>query len=119
MRALLSQASFETSSEYRGSFSVCIHSARRSSGRASTPTSSGAEEAAVEFLVLPQKADDYYGPNQSMVAALKAKNIASSIVGDVVEKPGVIIIDKTFEKMLEHPRVDPFWAAFEREMGTK
>ena len=29
-------------------------------------------EAAVEFLVLPQKADDYYGPNQNMVAALKA-----------------------------------------------
>ena len=56
---------------------------------------------------------------EAVVAALKAKNIASSIVGDVVEKPGVIIIDKTFEKMLEHPRVDPFWAAFEREMGTK
>ena len=29
-------------------------------------------EAQLEFLVLPQKAEDYYGPNQNMVAALKA-----------------------------------------------
>jgi hypothetical protein len=29
-------------------------------------------EAQIEFLVLPQRADDYYGPNQNMVAALKA-----------------------------------------------
>ncbi len=29
-------------------------------------------EATVEFLVLPQRADDYYGPNQNLVAALKA-----------------------------------------------
>jgi hypothetical protein len=29
-------------------------------------------EAQIEFLVLPQKAEDYYGPNQNMVAALKA-----------------------------------------------
>ncbi len=29
-------------------------------------------EAQIEFLVLPQKAEDYYGPNQNMTAALKA-----------------------------------------------
>ena len=29
-------------------------------------------EAQVEFMVFPQKADDYYGPNQNMIAALKA-----------------------------------------------
>jgi hypothetical protein len=29
-------------------------------------------EAQIEFIVPPQRADDYYGPNQNMVAALKA-----------------------------------------------
>ncbi len=29
-------------------------------------------EAQIEFLVLPQRADDYYGPNENLIAALKA-----------------------------------------------
>lgn len=54
---------------------------------------------------------------QAVIDALKSKNIDASVVGEVVEKPGVTIVEKGIAKNLKHPRIDPFWAAFAKE-GT-
>jgi hydrogenase expression/formation protein HypE len=50
---------------------------------------------------------------QEIVAALSQKGIASSIVGQLIDpKHGMILVEEGQEKKLEHPLVDPFWAAF-------
>jgi hydrogenase expression/formation protein HypE len=52
-----------------------------------------------------------------VVEKLREKNIASSIVGDVIaEKKGILLVEAGCEKPLEHPRIDPFWAAFDKAL---
>ena len=49
----------------------------------------------------------------AVLAALKAEDIEASDVGEVVEaSKGIRVIEKGHEFELEHPQVDPFWAAF-------
>lgn len=48
-----------------------------------------------------------------VVGALSQKGIPSSIVGQLTDpKHGMVLVEKGKEKKLEHPLVDPFWAAF-------
>lgn len=57
---------------------------------------------------------------QAVVDRLKKDNIDSSIAGDVVEKSkGIVVVENGRETKLEHPRVDPFWMAFAKEMGMQ
>jgi hydrogenase expression/formation protein HypE len=50
---------------------------------------------------------------QEIVAALSQKGIPSSIVGQLINpKHGMILVEEGKEKKLQHPLVDPFWAAF-------
>jgi hydrogenase expression/formation protein HypE len=51
---------------------------------------------------------------QALLAAFHGVSIPAAIVGEVTEKDqGLVLIDEGSESPLEHPRVDPFWAAFE------
>jgi hydrogenase maturation factor len=48
-----------------------------------------------------------------VIELLRREKIPASIVGEVVaEKRGIRLIEGGKERPLEHPRVDPFWAAF-------
>jgi len=48
-----------------------------------------------------------------VVAALSQKGISSSIVGQLIDpRHGMILVEEGKERKLEHPLVDPFWAAF-------
>ena len=50
---------------------------------------------------------------REIVEALSQKDIASSIVGELIEPQyGMILVEGGTEKRLEHPIVDPFWKAF-------
>jgi len=52
-----------------------------------------------------------YAP--SVVARLNARNIKSSIVGELTpKKRGLVMVEFGREMKLEHPIVDPFWNAF-------
>jgi len=54
-------------------------------------------------------------PNKAgeVVTRLGDKGIPSSIVGEVVEEDrGIVLCEGGKERPLDHPRVDPFWAAF-------
>jgi hydrogenase maturation factor len=54
---------------------------------------------------------------QEVVAALSAKGIAASIVGELVKpRHGMILVENKKERKLEHPLVDPFWAVFFRAL---
>lgn len=49
------------------------------------------------------------------IAALKKEGISASIVGEAVpQKEGIRLFEKGKGRILEHPRIDPFWAAFEK-----
>ncbi len=68
-------------------------------------------EGTLIITVRPHKVD-------ALLAALAAKGIAASVVGEVVPpEQGLTLIVDGKEQPLEHPRVDPFWAAFSRAMG--
>lgn len=57
---------------------------------------------------------------QEVVDKLKKNNIDSTICGDVTDKKhGITVVENGKETELKHPRIDPFWAAFAREMGSK
>ncbi len=57
---------------------------------------------------------------EQVVSKLKEKDIASSVVGEVTpEEKGILLIQSGREKRLEHPRVDPFWPAFEKVLRQK
>jgi hydrogenase maturation factor len=57
---------------------------------------------------------------QEVVDRLKKNNIDSSICGEVMDKKhGITVVDNGRETELKHPRIDPFWAAFAREMASK
>lgn len=50
---------------------------------------------------------------QEVVEALSAKQILSSIVGELTNpQHGITLIEEGKERKLEHPVVDPFWKAF-------
>lgn len=52
-----------------------------------------------------------------VLAALRGKNIAASIAGEIVEaRHGLRVVDGGRERPLEHPEVDPFWAAFAKTL---
>ena len=54
-----------------------------------------------------------------VIRVLGDKGIEASIVGEVTPKEhGMTIHDGSRERPLEHPRVDPFWAAFGEAMAT-
>ncbi len=58
--------------------------------------------------------------SEQVVRKLKEKNIASSVVGEVIpEEKGILLVEGNREKHLEHPRVDPFWIAFEKVLREK
>jgi hydrogenase maturation factor len=57
---------------------------------------------------------------EQIVKKLKDKNIASSVVGEVIsEEKGILLVEGGRERRLEHPRVDPFWSAFEKALREK
>lgn len=46
---------------------------------------------------------------------IKKRGIPASVVGEITESDGSIIITENgIDKELEHPRIDPFWEAFDR-----
>lgn len=50
---------------------------------------------------------------EAVVQALARKGIKSSIAGELTEPAkGMILVENSQEKKLEHPIVDPFWKAF-------
>ncbi|MFH1003679.1 MAG: AIR synthase-related protein, partial [Chloroflexota bacterium] len=54
---------------------------------------------------------------QAIVAALSAKGIPSSIVGELTEpQRGMVLVSGGVAGKLVHPIVDPFWMAFYRAM---
>ncbi len=54
---------------------------------------------------------------EEIVEALSRKGIPSSIVGELISpKHRMILVEEGKEKKLEHPLVDPFWAAFYRAL---
>lgn len=68
-------------------------------------------EGTLIITVRPHKAE-------AVVAALAEKGIAASIVGEVVPRDeGCVLVSNGSSEPLEHPRVDPFWAAFGRAMA--
>ncbi len=72
---------------------------------------SSISEGTLLITAKADKADD-------IVKKLEQNNIHASIVGDVMEKSrGINIIEDGMEKKLEHPRIDPFWVAFAKELG--
>ena len=72
---------------------------------------SSISEGSLIITVVPNKAKD-------VIDELNKNNIDASIVGEIVdEKEDIIIIENNKEKKLEHPRIDPFWGAFAKEMG--
>ncbi len=70
-------------------------------------------EGTLIVTVRPHKAE-------ALLAALEAKGIAASVVGEVVPpEQGLTLVVGGQERRLEHPRVDPFWAAFGRVMAER
>ena len=50
-----------------------------------------------------------------LVAAFKKAGILSGVAGEVTgQEPGVKIVSSGRERMLEHPKVDPYWALVEQ-----
>ncbi|HDQ26840.1 MAG TPA: AIR synthase [bacterium] len=71
---------------------------------------SSISEGTLLITARPEKTDE-------IISRLKAGGINASACGDVVKKDrGITVVEGGKESKLEHPRVDPFWAAFAREM---
>ena len=50
---------------------------------------------------------------QDVIKAISQKGIKSSVVGELTEpEKGMILVEESKEKTLEHPVIDPFWKAF-------
>ncbi|MBI4370989.1 MAG: AIR synthase [Elusimicrobia bacterium] len=55
-----------------------------------------------------------------ILGALRKADITATVAGDVVTpRLGVRVIDAGKERVLEHPKIDPFWAAFGRWRGRR
>lgn len=51
--------------------------------------------------------------SKAVIRAIEEKNISVSIVGELTDRSqGMTVISEGKKKSFEHPRVDPFWAAF-------
>lgn len=71
---------------------------------------SSISEGTLIITVRPHRAKE-------VVQRLGDKGIPSSIVGEILPREkGIYITEGGVKRKLEHPRVDPFWAAFEREL---
>lgn len=69
-------------------------------------------EGTLIITVMPGKADQ-------VLKALRAKNIDATIIGEVTRPgKGMVVKESGREHRLEHPRIDPFWGAFARTLGT-
>jgi hydrogenase maturation factor len=76
---------------------------------------SSISEGTLIITCRPHKSDE-------VVARLGEAGIAATIVGEVVAKEkGITYRERGKVTALEHPKTDPFWAAFDREIraGTK
>jgi hydrogenase expression/formation protein HypE len=63
-------------------------------------------EGTLLATVRPEHADGF-------LAALAGAGIPAALIGDVADESfGAVLIDRGNERALEHPGVDPFWAAF-------
>ena len=72
---------------------------------------SSISEGTLIITCRPHKAD-------AVIRRLARRGIPSAIVGEVTGKSDKILVqDGSQCRSLEHPRVDPFWAAFGREMA--
>jgi hydrogenase maturation factor len=53
-----------------------------------------------------------------VLARLAAKGIAAAVIGETLpETEGITLVEAGRARSLEHPRVDPFWAAFGAALG--
>jgi hydrogenase maturation factor len=53
-----------------------------------------------------------------ILARITAKGIAAAVIGETLpEAEGIALVDAGRSRALEHPRVDPFWAAFGTAMA--
>jgi hydrogenase expression/formation protein HypE len=51
---------------------------------------------------------------QALLAAFTGVSIPAALIGEVTEKEqGVVLLDAGRERELTHPRIDPFWAAYD------
>ena len=72
---------------------------------------SSISEGTLLITAKPEKADE-------IVKKLKNSGIDSSVAGEVTEKKeGIMLVEQGKESELEHPRIDPFWTAFAKELG--
>ncbi len=52
-----------------------------------------------------------------LLKKLARKKIPASVVGEVIPRnKGIVLVEAGKERLLEHPRVDPFWPAFARAL---
>ena len=52
-----------------------------------------------------------------LLSRFEAKDIVAATIGETLPREeGVTLVEDGRERVLEHPRVDPFWAAFGRAM---
>ncbi len=69
---------------------------------------SSISEGTLIAIVDPKESD-------GLIKEFKRNNILSSVAGEVVDiKDGLKIIEDGKEKMLEHPKVDPYWGLMEK-----
>jgi len=55
---------------------------------------------------------------QALLAAFSGVSIPAAIIGEVTGKErGIVLVEGGAERELEHPRLDPFWAAFGEAMA--
>ena len=74
---------------------------------------SSISEGTLLITCRPHKAEE-------IIKLMKDKNIESSIVGELVApEEGMILVENGREGKLEHPIVDPFWAAFYKALTRK
>jgi hydrogenase expression/formation protein HypE len=60
----------------------------------------------------PEKVDE-------AMRTLRDKKIEAEIIGEILPREkGMVLVDKGTKTELRHPRVDPFWGAFAREVGA-
>ena len=56
---------------------------------------------------------------ESVIQRLDQKKIPHSVIGEITDqKKGILVIEKGKERKLEHPQVDPFWAAFAKALSS-
>ena len=54
---------------------------------------------------------------ERMVSALQQAGIPASMAGEMTEREaGMNVIEDGVQRPLDHPRVDPFWIAFDRAL---